>query len=137
MKAVYINLQGGLDVLTYGELPDPSPGAGEVLIRVRATALNHLDIYARAGRNGVIIDRFPHVLGSDVSGEVAELGPGLDEFKPGEKVLLNSIINCGTCQECKSGSDQFCTKAAQLGITVDGGYAQHISVRADAIHPHT
>ena len=134
VKAIYINQQGDLDVLIYGELPDPSPGAGEVLVRVRATALNHLDVYTRAGRNGVIIDRFPHVLGSDISGEVAELGPGVEGFETGEKVLLNSIINCGTCRECKSGSDQFCTRAAQLGITVDGGYAQYVSVRADSVH---
>ncbi|MFQ5873963.1 MAG: zinc-binding dehydrogenase [Dehalococcoidia bacterium] len=134
MKATYINEQGDVNVLTYGELPEPKLGSGDVLVRVRTTALNHLDVFARAGRNGVIIDRFPHILGSDMAGEIAEVGPGVEGFKGGERVLVDYTIRCGVCDQCQAGHDEFCADSETIGVSVDGGYAQYASIPATNVH---
>ena len=130
MKATYIESQGPPEVLTFGDLPDPSPGPGEAVIRVWATALNHLDTFARAGRNGVIIDKFPHVLGCDLAGEVAELGAGVEGLKVGDRVMVDYSLPCGKCIACDAGQDQRCESGGSIGITVNGGYAQYVSVPA-------
>ncbi len=134
MKATYIERQGGPEVLTYGDLPDPSPGPGEVVIRVRATALNHLDVFARAGRNGIILDKFPHVLGCDLSGEAAELGAEVEGLRVGERVMVDYSLPCAKCRPCISGQDQLCEIGGSIGISVDGGYAQYVVVPAQNAH---
>ena len=134
MKASYIEQQGPPEVLTFGDLPEPSPGPGEVVIRVRATALNHLDTFARAGRNGVIIDKFPHVLGCDLSGEVAELGAGVEELNVGDRVMVDYSLPCGDCSFCVAGQDQLCQTGGSIGITGNGGYAQYVAVPAQNAH---
>ena len=130
MKATYIEEQGPPEVLTFGDLPDPSSGPGEVVIRVRATALNHLDTFARAGRNGVIIDKFPHVLGCDLAGEVADPGAGVEGLEVGDRVMVDYSLPCGECIACEAGHDQRCEVGGSIGITVNGGYAQYVSVPA-------
>ena len=130
MKATYIESQGPPEVLTFGDLPDPYPGPGEAVIRVRATALNHLDTFARAGKNGVIIDKFPHILGCDLAGEVAELGAGVEGVKVGDRVMVDYSLPCGKCIVCDAGQDQRCENGGSIGITVNGGYAQYVSVPA-------
>lgn len=130
MKATYIECQGPPEVLTFGDLPDPAATYGEFVVRVRATALNHLDTFARAGRNGVIIDKFPHVLGCDIAGEVAELGTGVKGFKVGDRVMVDYALACGKCIACDAGQDQRCEDGGSLGITANGGYAQYVSVPA-------
>ena len=130
MKATYIESQGPPEVLTFGDLPDPTPGPGEAVIRVRATALNHLDTFARAGRNGVIIDKFPHVLGCDLAGEVAELGHDAEGLKIGDRVMVDYSLPCGKCVACDAGQDQRCESGGSIGITANGGYAQYVSVPA-------
>lgn len=130
MKATYIEEQGPPEVLTFGDLSDPSPGPGEGVIRVRATALNHLDTFARAGRNGVIIDKFPHVLGCDLAGEVAELGTGVEGLKVGDRVMVDYSLPCGKCIACEAAQDQRCEVGGSIGITTNGGYAQYVSVPA-------
>ena len=134
MKATYINTQGDIDVVTYGELPEPSIGPGEVLIRVRATALNHLDVFARAGRNGVIIDRFPHILGSDIAGSIHEVGEGVEGLAVGARVLVDYTIRCGTCEACNAGHDELCAHSNTIGVSLNGGYAQYVSVPAVNVH---
>ena len=96
MKAVTICRHGGPEVVQVQEVPDPQPAAGEVLIDIRAAALNHLDIWVRNGRPGMNL-KFPHVLGSDAAGVVAEVGPGVRNVRPGEEVILNPAISCGSC----------------------------------------
>lgn len=135
MKATYIDEQGDIEVLTYGELPEPAVGPDDLLIRVNASALNHLDVFARAGRNGVKIDRFPHVLGCDLAGEVAEVGSNVDGFSTGDRVLVDYTIRCGKCPACQSGRDEFCTNSETIGVTVNGGYAEYVSV--PAVNAHT
>ncbi|MEJ5226068.1 MAG: alcohol dehydrogenase catalytic domain-containing protein, partial [Anaerolineales bacterium] len=94
MKALYFNQHGPLDVLTYGDLPDPQPGPGEVLIRLRAAALNRLDAWVREGWPGLKLT-MPHIPGADGAGEIAALGAGVTGWQVGERVVVNANIGCG------------------------------------------
>lgn len=93
MKAIFFEKTGGLEVLKYGDFPTPKPQPGEALIRVRACGLNHLDIWLRSGAQKVSL---PHIVGSDVSGIIAEIN-GTSKFKVGDEVVINPERACGTC----------------------------------------
>ena len=98
MKATYFTSYGGPEVLTFGDLPDPTPGAGEVIVRVRASALNHLDLFRRLGQRGTGgALKEPFVLGCDIAGEVASLSAGVTGLKVGDRVVLNPGVTCGNC----------------------------------------
>jgi NADPH:quinone reductase-like Zn-dependent oxidoreductase len=125
MKAVRIHQFGGPEVLTYEDVADPRPGFGQVLVRVRACALNHLDVWVRKGLPGV---KLPHILGSDVAGEVAELGEGVAEFKVGQRVLVAPMHFCGWCAKCLAGVQNQCREFTALGNAVDGGNCELIAV---------
>ncbi|MGH9345469.1 MAG: zinc-binding dehydrogenase [Terriglobia bacterium] len=125
MKAVRIHAHGGLDVLRYEDAPVPEIQPGEVLVQVKACALNHLDLWMRAGVEGWKLS-FPHILGSDVSGVVAEAGPGVCRVKSGDRVLLCPGISCGQCEFCWKGADSACRSYTVLGVKVDGGYAEYV-----------
>src|SRR5262245_23140173 len=99
MKAVVINAHGGPEVLEPATLADPQPGPMEILVRVRACALNHLDLWNRRGLPGRSLP-FPHVLGNDVAGEVAALGPGAAGVAVGQRVMLQPGTSCGRCHAC-------------------------------------
>ncbi len=131
MKAVYITEHGGPEVLTYGDLPEPAVGPNDIKVRVRACALNRLDLFTRAGVRGTRI-RFngPHVLGGDVAGDVAEVGSEVKHVSEGDRVLLNPRITCGQCQYCLSGEDEFCVRSSMLGALTNGGYAEFVSAPA-------
>jgi NADPH:quinone reductase-like Zn-dependent oxidoreductase len=122
MRAVIIREHGGPDVLRSEEIEDPTPAPGEVLVRVRAAALNHLDLWNRRGRAGRTVP-FPHVLGSDVAGEVADAN-GVDGVAAGTRVLLAPGLSCGRCRACLGGADNFCRQYRILGLEVHGGYAE-------------
>lgn len=123
MKAVVMDRHGGPEVLEARELPDPEPGPGEALVRVRACALNHLDLWARRGLPGRAI-AFPHVLGSDIAGEVAALGSPVNGTEPGARIMLQPGTSCGRCPECLSGEDNACREYRILGYQRHGGYAE-------------
>jgi NADPH:quinone reductase-like Zn-dependent oxidoreductase len=125
MKAVRIHQFGGPEVLTYEEVPDPKPRQDQVLVRVRACALNHLDIWVRKGLPGV---KLPHILGSDVAGEVAEIGEYVAGFKPGQRVLIAPMHFCGSCAKCVRGLQNQCREFTVLGNGVDGGNCDLIAV---------
>ena len=125
MKAIRFHAHGGPEVLTYEDAPEPTPGAGEALIRVRACALNHLDLFQRRGLERVAI-RFPHISGADVSGEVA-LSPDGD-VAVGRRVMLQPGISCGRCDACLAGRDNECPRYDVLGYQSDGGYAEYVKV---------
>ncbi|HVB58938.1 MAG TPA: zinc-binding dehydrogenase [Candidatus Acidoferrales bacterium] len=125
MKAVVFSGHGGPNVLHYTDLPEPTIGAKEVLVRVRACALNHLDIWIRRGLPGVAI-ALPHVLGSDIAGEVAKTGEGVSTVRAGDRVLLAPGISCGACVHCLEGRDNLCRQYTLFGYLVDGGYAQFV-----------
>ena len=136
MKAIYIREQGDIDKLIYGDLPEPVPSSGEVLVRLRAAALNHLDIYARSGGNRVRVGPFPHILGCDMAGEVAALGPDADgRAKVGQRVLVDCVIKCGKCEFCATGRDDLCSRSLRMGVEVAGGYAQYLKTPWQNVYP--
>ena len=125
MKAVRFHEHGGPEVLRYEEAPEPEPRAGEALVRVRAVALNHLDIWNRRGIKGLTFP-FPHILGADVSGEV--LSTSDNSWSSGRRVMLQPGLSCGRCDACLDGRDNDCPRYDVLGSQSDGGYAEYIRV---------
>jgi NADPH:quinone reductase-like Zn-dependent oxidoreductase len=125
MKAIIFNFHGGPEVLHYADVPDPVIRATEVLVRVRACALNHLDLWVRRGMPGIEIP-LPHIPGSDIAGEIAAVGSAVWRVKVGDPVILAPGISCGQCPYCLSGADNFCRRYAIFGELVDGGCAQFV-----------
>src|SRR5712691_308878 len=101
MKAIYIAEPGGPEKLIFGDRPDPEAGSGEVIVRVRATALNHADLSIRAGRSST--GGLPRILGLDIAGEVASLGSGVTGWKEGDRVVVENRVKCGACTPCVQG----------------------------------
>jgi len=127
MKAVIFNQHGGPEVLQYTDVPDPTFKANEVLIEVRACALNHLDIWARQGLRGIEIP-LPHILGNDVAGVVREVGELVTWIRPGEEVLVQPGVSCGHCLACLEGRDNMCPEYDIIGNRRNGGYAECLAV---------
>src|SRR4029077_20139953 len=125
MKAVRFHENGGLDVLKYEDAPDPKTQPNEVLVKVRACALNHLDLWLRQGASSWKLP-MPRIVGSDISGEVAEVGSLVRRVKPGDRVLLAPGICCGQCEMCAKGLDSACRAYTLFGVMVDGGYAEYV-----------
>jgi len=125
MHAVRFHPHGGIDVLKYDEAPQQQIEANEVLVKVKACALNHLDIWLRQGVEDWKLP-LPHILGSDISGEVAEVGSQVKRIKAGERVLLCPGISCGQCEMCFKGLDSACRSYTLFGVFVDGGYAEYV-----------
>jgi NADPH:quinone reductase-like Zn-dependent oxidoreductase len=127
MKAVRIHQFGGPEVLAYEDIPDAQPRKDQILVRVRACSLNHLDVWVRKGLPGV---KLPHILGSDVAGEIVELGEYVTGFKTGQRVLLAPMHYCGHCAKCGAGLQNQCREFTALGNAVDGGNCELIAVPA-------
>ena len=125
MKAIVFSEHGGPEVLRYTEVPEPRLGHGEVLVRVKACALNHLDLWVRRGLPGVQIP-MPHIPGSDVAGEVAKVGEGVSRVKVGQKVVLAPGLSCNACDDCIAGHDNLCRRYTIFGYMVDGGCAEYV-----------
>jgi NADPH:quinone reductase-like Zn-dependent oxidoreductase len=132
MKAVRIHQFGGPEVLTYENVPDPQPRKDQVLVRVRACALNHLDLWVRNGLPGV---NLPHILGSDIAGEIVEVGEYITGFKPGQRVLLAPMHFCNHCAKCAAGLQNQCRQFTVLGNAVDGGNCELMAVPAVNVIP--
>jgi len=134
MRAVRFHQHGGPDVLRYEEVPDPEPAPGEAVVRVRACALNHLDLWQRRGLPRVTIP-MPHIPGSDVAGEVAAIEP-FSGVAVGTRVMLQPGISCGRCQACLSGRDNECPRYEVLGhLNHPGGYAEYVRVPVQNLVP--
>ncbi len=133
MRAVVIREHGGPEVMLSDEIADPAPAPGEVLVRVRAVALNHLDIWNRKGEAGRTVP-FPHVLGSDIAGEIVE-ADGVEGVARGDRVLLAPGVSCGRCRACLGGADNFCRKYQVLGLERHGGYAELVTCPAANLVP--
>lgn len=134
MKAVVLHRHGGPEVLEAAELPKPKIRADEVLVRVRAVALNHLDLWIRKGLPHLKL-AYPHILGSDIAGEVAEVGDLVEGVALGQKVLLHPGLSCGRCEPCSEGRDNLCPRYRILGENVSGGYAEYLAVPARNLLP--
>ncbi len=127
MKAAYFHTHGDSSVMEYGDLPDPEPGQGEVLLRLEAAALNRLDIWVRAGWPGLRLE-LPHVPGADGAGTVVALGPGVTGWEPGDRVVVNANLSCGRCRFCISGQDNRCVRWGMVGETRTGTNAQMLAL---------
>ncbi|MDF0644010.1 MAG: zinc-binding dehydrogenase [Nitrospira sp.] len=132
MKAVVFREHGGPEKLSYEEMPEPQIGPDDVLIRVRACALNHLDIWIRQGSPAYPMP-LPHISGSDIAGEVEAVGGHVDgvradSIKVGERVFLSPGISCWRCNECLAGRDNFCRSYTLIGAMAHGGYAEYVKV---------
>jgi NADPH:quinone reductase-like Zn-dependent oxidoreductase len=125
VKAILFRQHGGPEVLQYANVPEPEPRPTEVLVRVRACALNHLDLWVRGGLPNVPIP-LPHIPGSDVAGEIAKIGAEVTTVRVGQKVVLAPLVSCGKCPACVAGLDNRCRHAANLGYMLDGGCAEFV-----------
>jgi NADPH:quinone reductase-like Zn-dependent oxidoreductase len=134
MKAAFFREHGGLEKIEYGDLSDPVPGQGRVRVRVRAGALNHLDIFVRNGIPGIPV-ALPHVMGSDGAGVVESVGPGVTRVKPGDEVVLNPGVNCGECEFCLRGEHSLCVTFHLLGEHVAGTFAEYVVAPALNAYP--
>ncbi|HWL88487.1 MAG TPA: zinc-binding dehydrogenase [Polyangiaceae bacterium] len=134
-EAMVIRQTGGPEVLARETIELQEPGPREVLVRVRAVALNHVDLWVRRGLPHVKYE-FPHRLGADIAGEVEALGPGATGCAVGQKVLLAPGLSCGVCARCLAGDDNLCARYRMLGETTQGGYARHVVVPDANILPY-
>jgi len=134
MRAALFQVHGGPEVLELGQLPDPSPGPGQVVVEVRAVALNHLDLWVRSGIPGLKLS-LPHVGGSEVAGVVAELGCGVEDWCEGDRVVVNPSLWCGRCEWCARGEHPLCRRFRVLGEHAWGGTAERVAVAARNLYP--
>jgi NADPH:quinone reductase-like Zn-dependent oxidoreductase len=125
MKAVRFHDFGGPEVLKYEDVPDPVLRKDHVLVRVKACALNHLDLFVRKGIPGI---KLPHINGSDVAGVVEEVGEYITDVKKGQRVLLAPMVFCNHCHFCTSGQQNFCQQFTVLGAGVDGANCELIAM---------
>lgn len=132
MKAAVLHEFGGPEVLRYEDVSDPQPRKDQVLIRVKACALNHLDLWVRKGLPGV---KLPHILGSDVAGEIVEVGGYVTGFQPGQRVLVAPMHFCNHCEQCLSGRQNLCREFTVLGNAVNGGNCELIAVPTANVIP--
>ncbi|HXY48138.1 MAG TPA: zinc-binding dehydrogenase [Terriglobales bacterium] len=125
MKAAILYEFGGPEVLHYEDVPDPQPRKDQVLVRVKACAMNHLDLWVRKGLPGV---KLPHILGSDIAGEIVEVGEYVTDLRPGQRVLLAPMHFCNRCAPCLLGRQNACPQFTVLGNAVDGGNCELMAI---------
>jgi len=129
MKAIIFYKRGGPEQLRYEDVPEPVIGPDEILVHVRACALNHLDIYTRQGAQAVKAP-LPHILGLEATGDVAAVGEAVSGVQVGDRVGLHPFITCGACEYCRSGHENLCLNRKILGVNVHGGYAEYVKAPA-------
>jgi NADPH:quinone reductase-like Zn-dependent oxidoreductase len=125
---------GGPEVLEAGETRVSPPAAGEALVRVRATGINHVDLDVRAGTSRIPLT-FPHILGREFAGEIAALGGPAGALREGDRVWVACRLPCGACEYCLSGRDNLCERGGYFGLDLPGGYAQYVKVPLAALQP--
>jgi NADPH:quinone reductase-like Zn-dependent oxidoreductase len=134
MKALVIDEHGTLDRIRYGEVPVPEIRPDEVLLAVRAAALNQLDRWVTEGWRGLEL-AFPHILGCDGAGVIVAVGDEVRDFAPGSRVAVNPTLSCGRCAYCQTGRDHMCDQFAIFGEHVPGLFAEHQAVPARNLIP--
>ncbi|QSG04159.1 zinc-binding dehydrogenase [Natranaeroarchaeum sulfidigenes] len=134
MQAVQFTDHGGTEVIEYGEYPEPEPGDEEVLIDVKAGALNHLDVWTRRGLPGVDLD-MPHVPGSDGAGVVERVGEDITRFAPGDRVALAAGVYCGECEYCRHGEHSMCVNYRIIGEHLPGVHGERAAIPAANLVP--
>ncbi len=134
MNAVVFHEHGGPGKLQYQEMPAPTIGPNEVLVRVKACALNHLDIWIRQGSPAYPMP-LPHISGSDVAGTVQQIGSQVEGVAEGERVYVSPGVGCGHCEQCLAGRDNMCRSYGLIGAMCHGGYAEYVKVPARNVFP--
>jgi NADPH:quinone reductase-like Zn-dependent oxidoreductase len=126
MRAIVMSEHGGPEVLRLTERPDPSPSAGEVLVRIGAAAVNRLDIWVRENVGHAYEAKLPLIPGYDVAGDVVALGEGVTTVAAGDRVFVHCDFSCGRCEYCLEGDEAACAQYEILGVSRDGGYAEYV-----------
>jgi len=137
VKAVIFDRHGDVDVLQYTDVPEPTAGPNDAIVKVRAAACNYNDIWARRGMPGMGII-FPHISGSDISGEVVEVGSEVEHLKPGDAVVAHCGLACRVCESCAAGEDIYCRNFRIWGFQtgpLDGGHAEYVRLPAFNLLP--
>lgn len=134
MKAVRFHQHGGPEVLKYEDIPTPTPGAGEILLKIKAISVNHLDIWQRKGLPGMKIP-LPHICGADAAGTIEAVGTGVTSVKSGQRVLVNPSFQCGKCEFCAAGNGSMCMTYEILGEHRAGTNADYIVLPHDQVIP--
>jgi NADPH:quinone reductase-like Zn-dependent oxidoreductase len=134
MQAVRFHGHGGTEVIEYDEVPDPEVGREEVLVDVKAGALNHLDVWTRRGMPAIDLE-MPHVPGSDAAGVVLETGPDVSRFEAGDRVAVSAGVSCGDCEFCRKGEYPLCAHYHVLGEHVPGVHSERAAVHEDNLLP--
>lgn len=132
MKAVQLLAHGKPGQFRFGEVPDPAPATDEVVVRVRACGVNHLDLWCEQGELPLPI-LLPRIGGGEVAGEILALGADVDQWRVGDRVAVQSNLFCGTCEFCLRGEDSNCLNARLLGVQCDGGFAERVKVPARCV----
>jgi NADPH:quinone reductase-like Zn-dependent oxidoreductase len=134
MKALYYEEQRGYKGIKIGDMPVPDTGEGDVLVRIKAFSLNHLDVWIMDGNYPVRIP-LPHIFGSDASGIVEKTGKTVHHIKKGDEVIVFPGLSCGRCERCLNGHDNECNGFSLLGTLTNGVSAEYVSVPAPNIFP--
>ena len=136
MKATVFKEHGSVDKLVYTDFADPEISSSEVLVKVKACGINHLDIWVREGLPGVTLP-LPHILGCEIAGEIAGIGSEIKVkgLSIGQRVLIAPGISCGKCEFCLSSNDSLCHEFKIMGYQVNGGYAEYAKAPAENIIP--
>ncbi|HXG30512.1 MAG TPA: zinc-binding dehydrogenase [Thermodesulfobacteriota bacterium] len=129
MKAIIYYEFGGVEVLRFEDVPKPEVGDNEVLVRVKAASLNHLDLRLRSGKSPRPVD-LPHIGGVDIAGEVAEVGGKVTGLTVGTRVVIDPSVRCGKCRFCQAGESNFCVSTKVIGVNIHGGFAEYVKVPA-------
>ncbi len=132
MHALVMQNHGGTEQLVFAEVPRPRPGVGEVLVEVRAAALNHLDLFVLAGLPGLRLE-MPHIGGADGAGVIAEVGEDVTGWRVGDEVVFNPGLWCGQCEFCRRGEESLCVNYGILGEHCAGTFAEFVKVPAVAL----
>jgi NADPH:quinone reductase-like Zn-dependent oxidoreductase len=127
MKAVQFTEHGDRSVIDYGEVPDPTPDRDEVLVDMKAGALNYLDIWTRNGLPTLDLD-MPHVPGCDGAGVVVEVGEDVTRFGPGDRVAVSAGVSCGKCEFCRDGEYTMCVRYHVIGEHVPGVHSERAAI---------
>lgn len=133
MKTTLFHKHGGPEVLEYTDFPTPQPKHGEALVRLRAAALNRMDVMVRNGWQGLKLE-LPHINGADGAGEVAALGDNTTGVQVGDRVVINANLGCGECEFCLNKQDNMCRNWHLLGETVRGTYSEYVCVPARQLY---
>lgn len=134
MKAAFFRKHGGPEVLEIGEAPEPVVAAGTVVVGVRAVALNHLDLWVRRGIPGLELE-LPHIGGSDIAGTIEEMGPDVQGWSVGDRVVVNPSLWCGECDFCARGEESLCRSYRIIGEHARGGTAERLRVPVSNLFP--